>query len=51
MDKKSFLYQEEAQLNGGPISSLANSEESLYALTAKGALISVQGDRSYVGNS
>lgn len=51
MDKKTFLFQEEANMLGGPICSLDNSQESLYALTAKGSLHSIQGDRSHVGNS
>ena len=41
MDKKSFLFQEELQLNGGAITSMSNSAEQLYALTAKGALVNV----------
>ena len=51
MDKKTFLYQEESNLMGGPICSLANSQEQLYALTARGSLHQVQGDRSSVQNN
>lgn len=50
MDKKTFLFIEEAQLGNGPVFSLANSAEKLYALTAKGTLHSIQGERSMLAN-
>lgn len=51
MDKKTFLYNEEVQLQGGPICSLANSSEKLYALTGKGSLHNIQGERSHLANT
>jgi len=45
INRKSFLFEEEVQLNGGPIVSLTNSQEKIYALTAKGNLHSAEGDK------
>ena len=38
-----MIFEEEVNLNSGPIVSLTNSQEKIYALTAAGALHSVVG--------
>lgn len=51
VDKQSLLFQEEIQLMGGPVCSVANSSETLYCLTTKGMLFRLQGERSHVANT
>ena len=43
VNKKSMLFEEEVDLQGGPIVSLTNSVEKIYALNASGSLNSVEG--------
>jgi len=43
---KTMVFEEEVNLQGGPVVSLANSQQKLYALTAAGSLNSVEGGQS-----
>ncbi len=38
-----MVFDEEVNLAGGPVVSLTNSREKIYALTASGSLHSVEG--------
>ena len=38
-----MVFEEEVNLQGGPVVSLTNSREKIYALTATGSLHSVEG--------
>jgi hypothetical protein len=50
VDKKTMLFEEEVQLMGGPICSVASSSETLYCLTTRGTLYRLPGERSHVNN-
>lgn len=43
--KKTFAFEEEAQLGGGPVVSMMKTQTNVYALTAKGNLHSVAEDK------
>ena len=43
INKNTMIFEEEANLQSGPVVSLCNSQEKIYALTAKGTLNSVEG--------
>jgi hypothetical protein len=45
IDKKTMVFDHEANLQIGPIVSLANSSEKVYALTLSGTLHSVEGNK------
>ena len=38
-----MVFEEEVNLQGGPVTSLTHSREKIYALTASGSLHSVEG--------
>ena len=46
-----MVFEEEANLQGGPIVSLTNSQEKIYALTAAGTLNSVEGGENVASAS
>ena len=46
INKKTMVFEEEVSLDGGPVVSLTNSQEKIYALTASGSLNSVEGGQS-----
>lgn len=43
VNRRTLTFEDEADLHGGPVVSLTNSQEKIYALTAKGNLHSVGG--------
>jgi hypothetical protein len=45
INKKTMIFEEEINLDGGPVVSLTNSREKIYALTAAGSLHSVEGNQ------
>ena len=48
IDKQSMIFEEEAQLEGGPITSITNSQEKIYALTSSGNLHYVEGEKPII---
>ena len=51
INKRTMVFEEEANLQGGPIVSLTNSQEKIYALTAAGTLNSVEGGENVASAS
>ena len=46
VNKSTMVFEEEVNLQGGPVVSLTNSQSKIYALTAAGSLNSVEGGQS-----
>ena len=46
VNKATMVFEEEVNLQGGPVVSLTNSQSKIYALTAAGTLNSVEGGQS-----
>ena len=45
VNKKTFAFEEEVQLGGGPIVSMMKTQANVYGLTAKGNLHSIAEDK------